>query len=50
MLISAEQLFGKNSLNINPWKNIHEAEIKEMKDKIAQALSKRTSKKPFEKS
>ena len=32
---------GKSSSNINPWMNIHELEIKEMKDKIAQALSKR---------
>ena len=31
----------KDSSNINPWLNIHEVEINEMKDKIAQALSKR---------
>ena len=31
----------KDSSNINPWMNIHEVEINEMKDKIVQALSKR---------
>ena len=41
MLTSAEHVCGKNGSNINPWMNIHEVEIKEMKDKIAQALSKR---------
>ena len=41
MLTSAEQVCGKNSSIINPWMNIHEVEIKEMKDKIVQALSKR---------
>ena len=41
MLTSAEQVCGKNSSNINPWMNINEIEIEEMKDKIAQALSKR---------
>ena len=41
MLISAEQLCCKNSSNINPSMNLHELEIKEMKGKIAQALSKR---------
>ena len=41
MLTSAEQVCGKNSSNINPWMNAHEKEIKEMKDKIAQVLSRR---------
>ena len=41
MLTSAEQVCGKNSSDINPWMNIHQVEIKEMKHKIAQALSKR---------
>ena len=41
MLTSAEQVCGKNSSNINPWMNAHETEIKNMKDKIAQALSRR---------
>ena len=40
-LTSAEQVCGKNSSNINSWMNIHEVEIKDMKNKIAQALSKR---------
>ena len=41
MLTSAEQVCGKNSSNINLWMNRHEVEIKEMKDKIAQALTRR---------
>ena len=41
MLTLAEQVCGKRSSKINPWMNIHEVKIKEMKDKIAQALSKR---------
>ena len=41
MLTSAEQVCGTNSSNINPWMNAHEKEIKEMKDKIAQVLSRR---------
>ena len=41
ILTAAEQVCGKNSSNINPWMNIHELDIKEMKDKIAQALRKR---------
>ena len=32
---------GTNSSNINPCMNRHKKEIKEMKDKIAQALSRR---------
>ena len=40
-IMLAEKVCGKNSSNINPWMNIHEVEMKEMKDKIAQALSKR---------
>ena len=42
MLTTAEQVCGKNSSNINPWMNAHEVEIKEMKEKIAQAFSRRT--------
>ena len=41
MLTSAEQMCGENSSNINPWMNAHETEIKNTKDKIAQALSRR---------
>ena len=41
MLTSAEQVCGTNSSNINPWMNAHDKEIKEMKDKIAQVLSRR---------
>ena len=44
MLTSAEQVCGTNSSNINPWMNAHEKEEKEkkeMKDKIAQVLSRR---------
>ena len=41
MLTSAEQVCGTNSSNIYPWMNAHEKEIKEMKDKIAQVLSRR---------
>ena len=41
MLTSAEQVCGESSSNINTWMNIHQLEIRESKDKIAQALSKR---------
>ena len=41
MLTTAEQVCGKSSSNINPWMNAHEVEIKEMKEKIAQALTRR---------
>ena len=41
ILTLAEQMCGKNNSNINPWLNIHEVKIKEMKDKIVLALRKR---------
>ena len=41
ILTSAEQVRGKNISNINLCLNAHEIEMKEIKDKIAQALSRR---------
>ena len=41
MLTSAEQVCCTNYSNVNPWMNAYEIDIKEMKYKIAQVLSRR---------